>query len=129
MVALPRNHLDLLDQLAQPPPVMAVAPHVYKDHEQYGRTYYLLMARPSLRDRILDAGLKVMFRKGYARSVGRCRQLACRGGRAGCSRRYGSLWEQSIASMDLRRLHRSAPDRYRFAKSPITVFADDRFAQ
>lgn len=32
--------------------------------EQYGRTYYLLM-QPSLREDILKAGLKVMFRAGY----------------------------------------------------------------
>jgi TetR/AcrR family transcriptional repressor of nem operon len=32
---------------------------------QYVRTYYPTMARASLRDKILDAGLKVMFRKGY----------------------------------------------------------------
>jgi TetR/AcrR family transcriptional repressor of nem operon len=32
---------------------------------QYVRTYYFFMARHSLRDAILDAGLKVMFRSGY----------------------------------------------------------------
>jgi TetR/AcrR family transcriptional repressor of nem operon len=32
---------------------------------QYVRTYYYRMARRSLRDQILDAGLRVMFRKGY----------------------------------------------------------------
>lgn len=35
---------------------------------QYGRPYYRRMARPSLRNNILDAGLKVMFRKGYTAS-------------------------------------------------------------
>ena len=32
---------------------------------QYVRTYYFYMARRSLREQILDAGLRVMFRKGY----------------------------------------------------------------
>jgi hypothetical protein len=32
---------------------------------EYVRTYYINMPKPSQRDRILDAGLKVMFRKGY----------------------------------------------------------------
>jgi TetR/AcrR family transcriptional regulator, transcriptional repressor for nem operon len=32
---------------------------------QYARTYYGLMSRPSLREAILNAGLKVMFRSGY----------------------------------------------------------------
>jgi TetR/AcrR family transcriptional repressor of nem operon len=33
--------------------------------EKYGRTYLQDMTKTSLRSRILDAGLKVMFRKGY----------------------------------------------------------------
>jgi TetR/AcrR family transcriptional repressor of nem operon len=33
--------------------------------DKYGRTYYSIMAKASSRERILDAGLKVMFRKGY----------------------------------------------------------------
>ena len=33
---------------------------------QYGRTYCIDVPKPSLRDSILEAGLKVMSRKGYA---------------------------------------------------------------
>jgi TetR/AcrR family transcriptional regulator, transcriptional repressor for nem operon len=36
-----------------------------QDCFQYGRTYYLPMPRPSLREKILGAGLPVMFRSGY----------------------------------------------------------------
>jgi TetR/AcrR family transcriptional repressor of nem operon len=32
---------------------------------QYGRPYWLLVSRPSLRENILNAGLKVMFQTGY----------------------------------------------------------------
>ena len=35
---------------------------------QYVRPYYQAMPRNSIRDRILDAGLKVMFRSGYSAS-------------------------------------------------------------
>jgi TetR/AcrR family transcriptional repressor of nem operon len=36
--------------------------------KQYGRTHYHDMARKSLKEDILDAGLRVMLRKGYAAS-------------------------------------------------------------
>ena len=32
---------------------------------QYVRTYYKTMSKPSLREDLLNAGLKVMFRSGY----------------------------------------------------------------
>ena len=32
---------------------------------QYARAYYMFMSKPSLREDILDAGLKMMFRWGY----------------------------------------------------------------
>src|ERR1700722_16373213 len=32
---------------------------------QYARAYYVHMSKPSLREEILNAGLKVMFRTGY----------------------------------------------------------------
>lgn len=35
---------------------------------EYVRTYYSRMPKPSHRERLLDAGLKVMFRKGYVGS-------------------------------------------------------------
>ena len=37
----------------------------------YVRIYYLPMPKPSNRDRLLQAGLKVMYRDGYAGAGGR----------------------------------------------------------
>src|SRR5215471_5506567 len=44
---------------------MLAVTHQKKIDNQYVRTYYLLMSKPSHREALLNAGLKVMFRSGY----------------------------------------------------------------
>ena len=46
-------------------PVFYAVHHEKELDEEYVRTYYILMSKPSHREAILKAGLKVMFRSGY----------------------------------------------------------------